>query len=99
MMTKQSIGLPLEIFARAQNHSTEERTYSSFIMCGFSGNSPGFVNHSSIMNKGEDGCAKYSGHIHSCLGSSGQYRMTLRCPVFKYIWTEQACNVVVKRAD
>lgn len=61
---------------------------------GFRGN-PGFVNHSSIMNKGEDECAKYSGHIHSGLASSGQHRMILRCPVFMCVWTEQACNVVV----
>lgn len=99
MMTKQSIGLPLEIFARAQDHSTEESVYSSFIMWGFSGNSPGFVNCSSITNKGEDGHAKYSGHIYSCLASSGQYRMLLRCPVFKCMWPEQACNVVVTGAN
>lgn len=31
MMTKQSTGLPLEILAHAQDHSTEASTYSSFI--------------------------------------------------------------------
>lgn len=69
-----------------------------FYHMGFSGN-PGFVNHSSIMNKGEDECVKYSGHIHSGLARYGQYRMILRCPVFMCMWTEQACNVLVTRAD
>lgn len=69
-----------------------------FYHVGFSGNS-GFVKHSSMMNKGEDECTKYSGHIHSGLDSSGQYRRILRCPVFVCMWTEQACNVVVTRAD
>lgn len=32
MMTKQSVGLPSEIFAHAQDHSTETSTSSSFIM-------------------------------------------------------------------
>lgn len=66
---------------------------------GFSRNSPGFVYPSSIMNKGEDECAKFSSHIHSGLASSGQYRMIIRCPVFMCMWTEQACNGVVTRAD